>query len=188
MSSKALIANGFDARDQNYHQLNIRYNISRKFTLKASGEIGSKRQGATYTSSRNFDVDYYKPELSFSYQPSTSLRLTLLANYNNKLNNSLERERAQLLNSGLEFRFNQPKKGSLQANFNLIMIDFTGIANTPIAYEMLEGFQDGLNMTWGVSYQRNIAKFLQLSISYTGRSSKGSKVVHTGGMEVRAFF
>lgn len=188
LSSKALIANGFDSRDQNFHQLNIRYNISRKFTLKISGEIGTKRQGATYTSSRNFDIDYYKPELSFSYQPSTSLRLTLLGKYTNKLNNSLELERAQLLDTGLEFRFNQPKKGSLQATFNLIMIEYNSVPNTQISYEMLEGFQNGLNMTWGVSYQRNIARFLQLSVSYNGRSSEGSKVVHTGGMEVRAFF
>ncbi|MEZ4937798.1 MAG: hypothetical protein R2799_09425 [Crocinitomicaceae bacterium] len=188
LSSKALIANGFDARDQNFHQLNLRYNISRKFTLKVSGEIGTKRQGATYTSSRNFDLEYYKPELNFSYQPSTSLRLTILAKYTNKLNKSAEAERAQLLDTGVEFRFNEPKKGSLQATFNLIMIEYSGLANTPIAYEMLEGFQNGLNLTWGVSYQRNIAKFLQLSISYNGRSTQGNKVIHTGGMEVRAFF
>jgi hypothetical protein len=188
LSSKALIANGFDARDQFFHQLNIRYNITRKFTLKTNGEIGNKRSGATYTSSRNFDIDYFNTELNFSYQPSTSLRFTLFGIYKNKLSQSLEKERAQILDIGSEFRFNQPKKGSLNATFNLILIDFNAESNSQIAYEMLEGFKEGVNMTWGISYQRNIAKFLQLSVSYNGRSSKGSKVIHTGGMEVRAFF
>jgi len=53
---------------------------------------------------------------------------------------------------------------------------------------MLEGLKPGVNYTWNVGYQRSISKNLQLSVQYNGRKSEGNKFIHSGGMEVRAFF
>ena len=60
--------------------------------------------------------------------------------------------------------------------------------NSSIAFEMLEGLKTGNNFTWGLSYQRKIAKNLQINFNYNGRKSEDTKAIHSGGMELRAFF
>ena len=71
---------------------------------------------------------------------------------------------------------------------NYIQITFNDSENSPIAYEMLEGLRTGRNITWGLAYQQNLANNLTVSINYDGRQSQGSNVIHTGGMQVRAYF
>jgi len=46
----------------------------------------------------------------------------------------------------------------------------------------------GVNYTWNIGYQHSVSKTLQISIQYLGRKSEDNRVIHTGGMEVRAFF
>ena len=75
-----------------------------------------------------------------------------------------------------------------RAGFNYINNKFTTTNNASLAYEMLEGLQQGANMTWEMTYQQNISKHMQLSINYNGRKSEENPVIHTGGVQVRAFF
>ncbi len=53
---------------------------------------------------------------------------------------------------------------------------------------MLEGLQEGANMTWELTNQQNLSKHMQLSVSYNGRHSEDIPIIHTGGVQVRAFF
>jgi hypothetical protein len=53
---------------------------------------------------------------------------------------------------------------------------------------MLEGLRAGNNFTWGLAYQRKVAKNLQLNFTYNGRKSEDNSAIHSGGMELRAFF
>jgi hypothetical protein len=53
---------------------------------------------------------------------------------------------------------------------------------------LLEALKVGKNLVWSLGYQRTISKNLQISVQYNGRQSAGSKTVHAGGMEVKAFF
>ncbi|MCT4560448.1 MAG: hypothetical protein N4A41_03645 [Crocinitomicaceae bacterium] len=87
-----------------------------------------------------------------------------------------------------EIKYNQPEKGSLIGGFKLIEINFDGIQNSALGFEMLEGLKNGRNYTWNLGYQRTLSKNLQISIQYNGRQSENSKTIHSGGMEVRAFF
>jgi hypothetical protein len=45
-----------------------------------------------------------------------------------------------------------------------------------------------MNQIWSIGYQRLVSKNLQLSIQYSGRKSEEQRVIHTGGMELRALF
>jgi hypothetical protein len=60
--------------------------------------------------------------------------------------------------------------------------------NTALSFEMLESLHAGENITWGVSWQRNLSNNMQLSITYDGRKSETTKVIHVGGAQVRAYF
>ena len=189
VENKTLLANGFDARNLEYHQANMRWNIKRKFTLKVEGEVGYKRALADYTSGRNYNIDYQKIQPSISYQPSTTFRLGLETRFENKDNaDEFGGEKSDIVDLGLDLKFNQAEKGSLQAKFNYVTIRYDGAQNNAIAFEMLESLRPGKNYTWSVNYQRSLSKNLQISLQYNGRKSEENRTIHAGGVEVRAFF
>lgn len=188
-NSKSLLSSGFDSREHEFHELNARWNITKQFLIESKFTIGRKLSFADYTSGRNFAIKYHAIKPSFSYQPNTSIRLTLLARYEEKHNGDLYGgERAYFGEGGIQFRFNEAEKGSLQSEFKVISIHYTGIQGSALGFEMLESLKPGVNYTWNIGYQRLIAKNLQLSVQYNGRKSKGTKMIHAAGMEVRAFF
>lgn len=187
--TKTLLANGFDARFQRYHEMLVRWNIKRKFTLEAEGKAGNKSANADYTSGRNYDLAIYEVKPSFIYQPNTKFRMSLEGRWSEKKNSEdLGGELAKVYELGLLFKFNQSKKGSLQSDFKVIRIDYSGQQNSALGFEMLEALKPGINFTWSVGYQRSISKNLQMSIQYNGRKSENNKIIHAGGMEIRAFF
>jgi hypothetical protein len=187
-TSKILLSNGFDSREQLFNKFRIRWNITKMHTLKGEYILGTKIATSDYATNRNYFINYYLIKPTYSFQPNTKMRLALSAKYSLKQNKSDLNELAILRDIGVELRFNQPKKGSFLTQINYINISYNASNNTSIAYEMLEGLKIGNNYTIGISYQRKVAKNLQLNFNYNGRKSDANKMIHTGGMELRAFF
>ncbi len=187
--SKSLLATGFDSRINRFQEVSVRWNIKKKFTIEASAKIGEKESEADYTTGRNYALDYYFIEPSLIYQPSTTFRITLDGRYSVKENDALlGGEIAKVKELGATFKFNQAQKGSLIGGLKTVLIDYSGDPNSALGFEMLEALKPGVNYTWNVGYQRTISKNLQLSIQYNGRKSEDNRAIHSGGMEVRAFF
>ena len=186
--SKVLLSNGFDSRLLTFHEVRLRWNISKYYNLRSNGILGRKKNNSDYATSRNYFIEYYEIAPTFSYQPSTSFRISLNGKYSEKINNSDLSEKAIIRDVGVDMRYNQQKKGSLTARMNYILITYSGLTNTSLAFEMLEGLKTGNNFTWGLSYQRKVAKNLQLNFNYNGRKSESNNAIHSGGMELRAFF
>ena len=187
--SKTLLANGFDARDIRFNALNFRWNLQRKFTINLETEQGLKSSSADYTTGRDFSIQYHKIQPELIYQPNTTFRLSLNARYEEKSNSpEFGGENVYIGDLGLALKWNQIEKGSLNAEVKIVSINYSGTQNNSLAFEMLESLKPGRNYTWNVNYQRNISKNLQISIQYNGRQSENSKTIHSGGVEVRAFF
>jgi len=189
VGGKSLLTSGFDSRSLEEHELRIRWNLNRKFTLISLQKIGRKINTSDYTSGRNYALDIWSIKPKFSFQPNTSFRISLTNETSLKENSvDLGGEVAQILDIGTEFRLNKATKGSITATFNYIQIDYTGEVNSALGFEMLNGLKNGTNFTWNVNFQRTLANNLQLSLSYLGRKSEENKAIHTGGVQVRAFF
>ncbi|MDD2982107.1 MAG: hypothetical protein PHQ74_01850 [Crocinitomicaceae bacterium] len=184
--SKSLLASGFDARINDYHEVSFRWNIAKIFTLENTTQIGSKSVAADYTSGRNYNIQYHFIKPAFSYQPSTSFRITVDGRYADKRN--VDGEQAYVSEGGLKIKYNQASKGSLQGALALVVIKYNGNPGSSLGFEMLESLKTGKNYTWNIGYQRSISKSLQISVQYNGRKSENNKTIHSGGMEVRAFF
>lgn len=187
-ASKILLANGFDSRRLISHQLNVRWNITRSFTLKKSAEAGRNISTSDYTSGRTFFIEYYEVSPELSFQPNTAFRISLKNALTYKENMSDLNEIARVSDSGIELRFNKVKKGSFLAGFNHVYIDYNGSLNSALAFEMLNSLRPGNNFTWNLTYQRTLANNLQISINYNGRKPKDILTIHNAGVEVRAFF
>jgi hypothetical protein len=186
--SKVLLSNGFDSRRHTFNKIKLRWNISKIHTIKLEGIIGRKKSNSDYTSNRNYFIEYHEVKPVYAFQPNAKIRISLLGKYSLKLNDSELAERAEIIDLGLEFRLNQPKKGSFLGKFNFIKIDYNATNNSALAFEMLEGLKTGNNFTLGLSYQRKVSKNLQLNFNYNGRKTELNSMIHSGGMELRAFF
>ncbi|MBT6030555.1 MAG: hypothetical protein HOH13_09625, partial [Crocinitomicaceae bacterium] len=97
-------------------------------------------------------------------------------------------EVAEIIDVGAELRLNKATKGSLTVLVNYIAIKYDGDVNSSLGFEMLNGLKNGSNFTWTVNFQRTLANNLQISLNYLGRKSTSNQAIHSGGIQVRAFF
>ena len=187
--SKILLTNGFDSRSNASNGFRSRWNITRMFTLNITYNNGTKASTSEYFNTNNFIINYNETEPKLSFQPNTAFRMSIQFKYMEKRNNiDYGGEKTFIRNAGTELKYNILSKGSILANFNYIINSFNGAENSPLGFEMLEGLKVGQNFTWALSGQTKLNKNMQLNIQYTGRKSEGSKTIHTGNVQVRAFF
>jgi hypothetical protein len=150
---------------------------------------GHKTYFSEYFSSKNFDISSWEIEPKLIYQPGNKFRISLIYNYSDKINSAASpNDRAINHNIGLDMKYNFPGKGTLLAKVNYINIRYNSSENTSLAYEMLNGFKPGQNITWNFTFQRNIGNNLQLDLVYDGRKTGTNKLVHVGNLQIRAYF
>lgn len=186
---KNLLLNGFQTNGIVSHLVNVRWNITSKYTIILGGDFGFDFSASDFISDGNYRIQFQKFLPEFRYQPNQYFRISINGEITQKRNEDIELDQhAQITGVGLESRFNMPSKGSLFVNIKFSNIDYSGPNNTPSQVRMLETLRPGLNLTWSLSWQQNLNKFLQLSIIYNGRKSEEVAAIHVGGVQVRAFF
>lgn len=189
LGSKVLLTNGFDSRANEEQGLRIRWNFMRKSNFNLSLNQGTKDFNSQLFTERNYSVKYYELVPEFGYQFTTNLKTTLKGSLKQQKNKTIYGGESTLNSTlGSELRYNLVKRGTLSAQFNFINNKFEGANNTSIAYELLDGLQPGKNLTWGMGFQRTISNGIQLNFTYEGRKSNDVKAIHTGGVQVRAYF
>lgn len=136
---------------------------------------------------KNYYIDGYTIGPKLSYLFSKNTRLQLFYEYSDKKNTQgMETLIQNRMGSQLLFQFE--KSFNINGEFSFYQNKFEGNPYSAVAYQLLEGLQPGKNMTWRLMLQRNITKYLEANIHYQGRSSETSKTIHTGSIQLRAFF
>jgi len=80
------------------------------------------------------------------------------------------------------------QRGSINAAFNFISISYDGPTGNTVEFELLEGLKTGLNYTWSTFVQMRLGKNMQVNLQYSGRKAEDNPAVHTGTVQLRAFF
>jgi hypothetical protein len=114
--------------------------------------------------------------------------LSLFYEFKNKENTINLQETLKQQRFGLSFNYSGSKKFTANGEFSLYNNDFTGDELSPVAFQMLEGLQSGKNSTWRLLLQKNLTEYLDININYQGRKSDTSDTIHTGNVQLRAFF
>jgi hypothetical protein len=189
VKNKAFLTSGFETRVQRSQLLNIRWNVNRAFLLSLALEQGQKINKSDYFSTRDYSIHSNSTEPKVSYQPGTNFRITTSYQYSDKKNitGSLN-ERAISNKFQMEMKYTAALSGNISAKVALININYNAADDSYLAYDMLEGFKNGKNITWGAAIDRTLNNSIQLSLTYDGRKLQDSPIVHTGGVQVRAFF
>ncbi|MCG8410177.1 MAG: hypothetical protein MI739_02710 [Bacteroidales bacterium] len=185
--SKLLLLNGIEERNRLIHALNARFRFLSDFTIQNKSELGFKKYKSEFFSKQNYTIKYSQNDFAIIYQPGFKTRIKLNYKYNEK-RNTLSIEKSYLNNLGLELSYSISKKGTLRAKFDYLKIKYNSTTNTPIAYEILEGLKPGNNGVWNFQFQMKLAKNLEMNINYDGRISETTKTIHTGNVQLRAFF
>jgi hypothetical protein len=128
-------------------------------------------------------------EQKISFQASKHFSTAFIGSYTYKLNEASGGEELNSSNLGLEMQYNKAGAAAVLVQFNYINHLYSAENdNTAVAYEMLQGLKKGVNTTWSASVRKSLSGSLQLSLNYNGRKSESTNTIHTGTVQIKAFF
>ncbi|KIO52196.1 hypothetical protein [Flavobacterium hibernum] len=137
---------------------------------------------------KNYDLKGYQlaPKISYLFSKNTSL--DFFYEFQNKDNQIGNFETLVQNRLGTSFSFAGEKKITINGEFSFYQNKFTGNEFSSVGFQMLEGLQAGQNLVWKLLLQKNITQFLDINLNYQGRKSETGSVVHTGNIQLRAYF
>ncbi|WP_397364406.1 hypothetical protein [Olleya sp. R77988] len=189
--SKNALSFGSISNELKSHQLNFNHKFGGSWLFTLNTALEQQFSESENFSSKNFDIDTEKFNPKLSYLLNSNVQFDVFYQYTTKTNTIGDLETLQQQKYGVSFALS-PKDnaqvGAISGEFNFFNNTFKGNANSPVAYQILEGLQPGKNMTWTLLAQKKLTKFLDLNLSYFGRKTETSKTIHTGNVQLKAYF
>lgn len=190
-SSENTLSFGFLENNLTSHQLNFIHKIKKSWLVTLTSALEQQFSSSENFSSKNFDIETEKLNPKLSYLLNDNVQFDVFYQYTNKQNTINNLESLQQQKYGLSFAYspkNNAQAGAISGEFNIFNNIFEGNTNSPVAYQMLEGLQQGKNLTWTLLAQKKLTKFLDLNLTYFGRKTETSKTIHTGNVQLKAYF
>ncbi|WP_228853635.1 hypothetical protein [Aegicerativicinus sediminis] len=187
-SNKNLLSIGFQENNMESHQLTFNHKVQESWLFNLKSIFQNLENKSENFSSRNYSLDEIRLEPKLSYLFGDNASIDVFYQYTKKENTIGDNESLQQNNYGVSFTLNSTNKISLNGEFNYFDNTYEGQVNTPISYQILEGLQPGTNFTWSLIAQKKITQFLDLNLNYFGRKTPTSRTIHTGTIQLRAYF
>lgn len=185
---KTLLNVGSQENSNHSHQLQYAHLVQKTWLFALNGQTVKTATVSENYGSRNYTIDSYIAAPKISYIFSRNASWDIFYEYSNKENRLEGSEKLNQQQMGTSFSYASQNQFTINGEFSLYKNDFTGNALSPAAYQMLEGLQAGQNLTWRLLLQKNLTQFLDVNINYQGRKSETSKAIHTGNVQLRAYF
>ncbi len=188
--NKQLLVQGFETREKSEWVTNAKVDLSSEYTFRVTSTLGNSLNRSDFLDSRNFEIVSYSYRPQLIWQPSNVFRAIASLERKTKRNEFVESSSEQANSSVYtgEITWNQAGKGSLRGTFSVVQIDFEGDESSYLGYLLLDALQPGTNQTWQINWQQKITQGMQLSLIYNGRKSEDTAAIHTGNVQVTAFF
>ncbi len=186
--TRNLLSVGSQENKNSSHQLQYLHLFAKSWLVNLSGKTISTNLESENYSSKNFEIDGFQifPKLTYLFSKSTSW--DAFYEYQKKNNIIGEMEFLNQQRFGSSFTYTGKKQFTMNGEISLYQNKFEGNELSPVAYQMLEGLQAGENLTWRLLIQKNLTQFLDININYQGRKSETSNAIHTGNIQLRAYF
>lgn len=170
------------------HQLQFEHEIADFWLFNLDASQSKNETLSTNYSTRNYNIasNSFFPKLSYYYNKDSYF--SIFYQHKNKENTIGDLETLKSSKIGASANYIKSEKSQIKAEFNLFNNIFYGNNNSPVAYQMLEGLQEGKNYTWSLLFQRKLFSFLSLNMNYLGRKSETSNTIHTGSVQLKAHF
>ncbi len=187
---RQLLSNGFEQTDDQTFSQSTRIGFLQEYNLTTTLTAGSTLNQSDFLESRNFDIRRREVNPRFTWQPSTSFRLTGGYKLSRSENLGIEgnQENSTTDEWTAEITYSRVSKGNLTSRFTFSDIKFEGDENSFLGYTLLNALRPGENYQVNINWQQKLANGLQMTMQYFGRKSGGDAFVHTGSFQLTAFF
>jgi len=186
---KQFLSSGFEWRQSDKHSMTVRLGFSRKVNLLLNAELSSKQNRNDFFENRNYK---YKSRILYPeifYQTQKGVRVGTYLKYTEAINApEYGNDQAYIREIGLDFRYFIINRGNIDAKIASHQINFIGNANSPLAFDVLNGLSNGSNLTWNISFGGKAKGNIQINLSYEGRKTQVFKTIHIGRAEARYVF
>ncbi|QDO93465.1 hypothetical protein FNB79_05565 [Formosa sediminum] len=185
---KTISTIGYTANNIKSHQLNFNHKFAQNWLVTYLSSLSNTESISENYVSKNYNIDesVFNPKLTYLLNENT--RFEVFYQYTSKENTIDSFETLKQQKYGTSFSISNVQQSAISGEFNYFSNLYSGDSNTPVAYEMLEGLQAGKNFTWSLLVQKKITKFLDLNLSYFGRKTATSNTIHTGNIQLKAYF
>ncbi len=187
-TNRNLLSIGFQENKLKTHQLNFNHKFATHFLADLQWNNSKDESTSENFTNRNFKINELRLFPKIAYVFNENAQFDVFYQFTQKSNTIGSLESLSQNNYGVSFTYNNAQKIALTGQFNFFQNEFEGNANTPVAYQILEGLQPGKNFTWSLIAQKKITKFLDLNLNYFGRKTETSKTIHTGTVQLKAYF
>lgn len=185
---RSLLSVGSQDNRNRAHQLQYTHLFGKSWLANLSGQsLESTGESENYPD-RNFEINggQIMPKLSYLFSKNASW--DVFYEFQEKRNSIGSRELLNQSRIGTSFQFANEKQFTINGEFSFYQNRFSGNELSPVAFQMLEGLQPGENKTWRLLIQKNLTQFLDINLTYQGRKSETTKAIHTGSVQLRAYF
>lgn len=186
--AKNLLSYGAQENSIQSHQVAYNHLLQKTWLLSLGTEMATQKTNSDSYETKNYELLIHRiaPKVSYLFNSNTSL--DVFYEFRQKENQIAPIEMLKQHQVGLSFQYTSKKKMALNGELAFYENTFTGNPYSPVAYQMLEGLQVGKNLTWRLLIQKNLTQYLDLSVNYQGRSNEQINTIHTGSVQLRAFF
>lgn len=186
-ATKNLSLLGLQESSNLLHELKFIHKFQESWLVTLTQDLNSSESFSDQFENRNFNIEGFRFNPKLSYLLGDK-RFDVFYELASKENQIGEQEALDQQTFGLSFTLNNAQKYSITGEVNYIQNEFEGSTFSPVAYQMLEGLLPKDNFTWSLFLQKKITDFLDLNLTYFGRKSQNLSAIHTGSVQLRAFF
>ncbi len=187
-TSRNILSVGFIENGLKSHQFNFNHKIAESWLINFISAFDTNESISENFVSKNYNFDETRINPKLSYLFDDNSRFDIFYQHAGKDNTIGNLESLKQQKYGASFSFANKQQNAINGEFNFFSNDFIGNPNSPVAYQMLEGLQPGKNFTWSLLAQKKLTNFLDLNLSYFGRKTESSKAIHTGSIQLKAYF
>jgi len=188
-SQKILLTSGTDGSERKELGVKNRFFLSRQLSASLNALLLRNENASEAFESREYLLEGAVLEPSIRYQRASNLNLEFSYRFR-QLGNQMGLMEKGVENSlNFRARYNVLSKRSISGRFSFIDYQYGDFpTNTAVAFQILDGLQPGNNFVWELNFRNQFANNVQLNVSYNGKKSEDSRIIHVGRMELRAVF
>lgn len=185
--ARSLLSVGSQENTAGSHQLQYTHLFGKSWLLNLMGQTTVTETFSENYAGRNFRVEGNEafPKLSYLFSKNATLDVFYQVK---DAENVIGVETLTQQRFGSSFSYTGAKAFTVNGEFSLIDNAFEGDPLSAVGYTLLEGLQPGRNMTWRLLLQKSLTDFLDVNVNYQGRKGEQGDAIHTGSVQLRAFF
>ncbi|MCK0130922.1 hypothetical protein MWU59_05340 [Flavobacteriaceae bacterium F08102] len=186
--NKSTFATGDQDFSSVQHRVKFEHKLGAFWLLANRMSLGKSAATSVGFASRNYHLDLreIRPSLAYILNAHTRFEGAYSIKHKENTINGMEQYDNQTVSLDIQYR--TAKGFGFNTTLNYIDNKFVGNANSPVAYQLLEGLRPGVNFTWHAGIQQKLTQYLDFNLVYTGRKSAKLNAIHTGSIQLRANF